>query len=65
MHANYLTVRAGSSHHDSDGTIHSVTGGFYHGSFNEYNYDYNVAVLWVCTDFDNPINILMYVMFLQ
>jgi len=62
MHANYLTVRAGSTHHEFDGTIHYVTGGFYHGNYNDFNRDYDVAVLRVCTDFDNPIDILLYVM---
>jgi len=50
-HANYLTVRAGSTHNEIGGTIHNVTGGFYHGNY-EYNYDYDVAVLRVRTDFD-------------
>jgi hypothetical protein len=62
MHANYLTVRAGSTHHDFGGTVHQVTGGFYHGSFNPNNYDYDVAVLKVCTDCDIANDILMYVM---
>jgi hypothetical protein len=62
MQANYLSVRAGSTHHEFGGTIHQVTGGFYHGSYNEDFYDYDVAVLRVSTDFDIPIDILEYVM---
>ena len=62
MNANSLTIRAGSSHHGFGGTIHSVTGGFYHGSYDLFNHDYDVAVLRVCTDFDTAIDTLMYVM---
>ena len=65
MHANSLTVRAGSAHHEFGGTIHSVQGGFYHGNYNEDNHDNDVAVLRVCTDFDIAINISNYVMCLQ
>jgi len=42
-----------------------VTGGFYHGSYEQHNKDYDVAVLRVCTDFDIAIDNLMYVKFLQ
>jgi hypothetical protein len=48
----YFSVRAGSTYHEFGGTIHNVTGGFYHGSYNDSNYDYNVAVLQVYTDSD-------------
>ena len=65
MHANSLTVRAGSAHHEFGGTIHSVQGGFYHGSYNEDNHDNDVAVLRVCTEFDIAIDISNYVMCLQ
>jgi len=37
-----------------------VTGGFYHGNY-QYNYDYDVAVLRVSTDFDIAVDILDYV----
>jgi hypothetical protein len=49
-----LTVRAGSEFHDGGGTIHRIKGGFYHELFNVYNFDYDVAVLKVCIDFDIP-----------
>jgi hypothetical protein len=65
MQTSYLTIRAGSTHHGFGGTIHSVTGGFYHGSYDMYNYDYDVAVLKVCTDCDITIDISTYVMCLQ
>ena len=57
MNATDLTVRAGSTYHQSGGINHSVKGGFYHGSFNHNTNDYDVAVLFVCTDFDIPIDI--------
>ena len=57
-----LTVRAGSTYHQCGGTIHNVTVGFYHGSYNHYNRDFDVAVLRVCTDFDIPIVISKYMM---
>jgi len=62
MHPEYLTVRAGSTHHDFGGTIHSVKGGFYHGSYDEDTHDNDVAVLRVCTDFDFAIDTSNYVM---
>jgi hypothetical protein len=62
MKANSLTIRAGSKYHGFGGTIHSVTGGFYHGSYDLYNNDYDVAVLRVCTDCDIAIDISTYVM---
>ena len=57
MHANSLTIRAGSAHHNFGGIIHSVKGGFYHGSYDEDNNNNDVAVLRVCTDFDITIDI--------
>jgi len=65
MNVNTLTVRAGSTHHDSGGTVHNVTGGFYHGGFQFYNHDYDVAVLRVCTDLDIAIDISKYILCLQ
>jgi hypothetical protein len=56
MHANRLTIRAGSTHSELGGKIHKVTGGFYHGNY-EYNYDYDVAVLRVCTNCNIAIKI--------
>ena len=50
--ANYLTVRTCSTYHASDGTIHNVTAGYYHGSYNPITIDYDVAVLQVCTEFN-------------
>jgi len=57
MNAKDLTIRVGSTHHADGGTVHQVTGGFYHGSYEDYNIDYDVAVLRVCPDFDIPIDI--------
>ena len=57
MNAKDLTIRAGSKHHDDGGIVHQVTGGFYHGSYEDHNIDYDVAVLRVCPDFDIPIDI--------
>ena len=65
LSANYLTVRAGSRYRDFGGTIHQVRGGFYHGNYDLDDYDYDVAILRVCTEFDIPINISKYVMCLQ
>ena len=65
MNAKDLTIRAGSKHHDDGGIVHQVTGGFYHGSYNDDNFDYNVAVLRVCTDLYIRINIEKYVKFLE
>jgi hypothetical protein len=62
---NHLTVRAGSTNHASGGTIHLVTGGFYHGNYSTNIMDYNVAVLRVCADCDIAIDISDFVMFLQ
>jgi len=62
MKAQYITVRAGSTYYDFGGTTHSVTGGFYHGNFSLKNYDYDVAVLRVCPDFDIAIGFSKYVM---
>jgi hypothetical protein len=50
----FLTVRAGSDSYYSGGTKHNITGGFYHGLYNVDSYDYDVAVLKVCIDFDIP-----------
>jgi len=52
VHPDALRVRAGSALYATGGTVHHVTGGFYHGSYDESNHDYNVAVLRVCIDFD-------------
>jgi len=49
--ADYFTVRTCSTYHASGGTVHNVTGGFYHGSFNPPSIDYDVAVL----EIDPPI----------
>jgi len=57
MNANGLKIRAGSTQFSSGGTIHNVTGGFYHGKFDYYSYDNDVAVLRVCTDWDIAIDI--------
>jgi len=57
MNANGLIIRAGSTHLESGGTIHSVTGGFYHGSYDYYSYDNDVAVLRVRTDWNIAIDI--------
>ena len=66
MNTKYLTVRAGSTHHEFGGTIHFVTGGFYHGRYNQNFYNnYDVAVLRVCTDMDSGIDISKYVRCLQ
>jgi hypothetical protein len=51
--------------HGSGGTIYNVIAGFYHGSYEQKNIDYDVAVLKVCTDVDTAIYILNYVMYLQ
>jgi hypothetical protein len=61
MSSYYLKVRAGSTYHDWGGTIHYVTGGMYHSSYG-YNYDYDVAVLRVCTNCDIALDISKYVM---
>jgi len=63
--SNNLSVRAGSTRYSSGGTLHRVTHGFYHGSYNPRNHDYDVAVLRVCTDLDIAIDISKYVMCLQ
>jgi hypothetical protein len=60
MQTYAMTLRAGSVNHYSGGTVHQVTGGFYHSSYNSYNNDYDVAVLQVCTDFDIPIDSAKY-----
>jgi len=65
MTAQYITVRACSPYYDFGGTTHFVTGGFFHGNFSHENYDYDVAVLRVCTDFDIAIDFSKYVMCLQ
>jgi hypothetical protein len=57
MNAKDLTIRAGSTNQCSGGIVHQVTGGFYHGSYDDYNIDYDVAVLRVCTGLDIPIDI--------
>ena len=63
MKAEYLTVRVGSTFLGSGGTVHNVTGGYYHGSYNNQSYNgYDVAILRVCTDFDIPIDISKFVM---
>jgi hypothetical protein len=62
MSANSLTVRAGSTYPGSGGSMHYVTGGFYHGKYNQNDYDYDVAVLRVRTDCDSAIDISKYVM---
>ena len=62
MNAKDLTIRAGSKHYDAGGTVHQVTGGFYHGDYDDENIDYDVAVLRVCTDLDIPLDISKYVM---
>jgi hypothetical protein len=63
--SNYITVRAGSKNYGFGGTVHYVTGGYYHGSYDQQNKDYDVAILRVSTEFDNPIGILKYMMCLQ
>ena len=60
-----LAVRAGSRYYSCCGTTHNVIGGFYHGRYDQYNYDYDVAVLRVCSDFDIAIDISKYVMCLR
>jgi hypothetical protein len=65
MHPDSLTVRAGSTHYSSGGTLHKVTHGFYHGSYNPKNKDYDVAVLKVCTDLDIAIDFSKFMMCLQ
>jgi hypothetical protein len=59
-----LTVRAGSEFYDDGGTVHHVTGGYYHDLFNLSNADYDVAVLKVCIDFDIPIDSADFVTYL-
>jgi len=54
--ANYLTVRTCSTYYASGGTIHNVTGGYYHGSYNSNTSDYDVAVLKVCTELNMPVD---------
>jgi len=46
-----LTVRTCSTYHAFDGTIHNVTGGYYHENYSPITIDYDVAVLQV----DPPI----------
>ena len=65
MNANDLTIRAGSTHHETGGTVHQVTGGFYHGSYNDDNLDYNVAVLRVCNAFHIQLDFSKYMMCFQ
>jgi hypothetical protein len=57
LKAEDLTIRAGSTNLCSGGIVHQVTGGFYHGSYEDYNTDYDVAILRVCPDFDIQIDI--------
>jgi len=57
LNATDLTIRVGSKHHNNNGTVHQVTGGFYHGNYEDYTIDYDVAVLRVCPDFDIPLDI--------
>jgi hypothetical protein len=57
MNAKDLTITAGPTNLCSGGIVHQVTGGFYHGDYEDYNIDYDVAVLRVCPDFDIPIDI--------
>jgi len=61
-YVNYFTVRTCSTYHGSGGTIHSVTTGYYHGSYSTSTTDYDVAVLKVCTEFNMPIDSAMCVM---
>ena len=63
--ANSLTVRSCSTNHASGGTIHNVIGGFYHEWYNEKTIDYDVAVLWVCIEFNMAIYIAMYITYVQ
>jgi hypothetical protein len=56
MDVKYLTVRAGSPYHAFGGFTHSVLGGYYHMNYDQYNGDYDIAVLRVCTDFDIPVS---------
>jgi hypothetical protein len=56
MDAKRLTVRAGSPYHMFLGSVHNVKGGYYHMMYDEYIGDYDVAVLWVCSDFDIPVD---------
>lgn len=46
-----LTLRAGSSYHASQGTVHSVSRGFIHGYFNYPDPDWDIAVLEVTLPF--------------
>jgi len=57
MNAKDLTILAGSTNHESGGTVHQVRGGFYHGSYDDYKIDYDAAVLRVCSDLDIPTDI--------
>jgi hypothetical protein len=45
-----LTVRSCSTNFSSGGTLHNVAEYTYHESFNLTTFDYDVAVLRVCTD---------------
>jgi hypothetical protein len=45
-------VRAGSRYYEWGGSLHFVTGGFFHENYDSFNRDYDVAVLRVCTDCD-------------
>jgi hypothetical protein len=62
MGAKYPTLRVGSTHYASGGTIHKVIRGSSHGLYNPNNGDYDVAVLKVCTKLDIPIDSAKYVM---
>ena len=54
-----LTVRACSTNHAYGGTLHNVIGGVYHELYNKDTFDYDVAVLRVCTDINTAIYIAM------
>jgi hypothetical protein len=60
--ANYLTVRAGSPLYAFLGSIHRVIGGYFHLQFEPSFPPYDVAVLWVCAEFDIPVDSTKHVM---
>jgi hypothetical protein len=65
MDANYLTVEADSTYHEVGGSTRREIGGYYRRMFNPSNGKYDVAVLWVCGNFDIPMDSAKYVMYLQ
>jgi hypothetical protein len=56
-----LTVRSCSTNFSSGGTVYNVTGYSYHESFNLTTFDYDVAILRVCTDFNMGTYIAIYI----